>query len=250
MQAYFTLVRRELGSHFYSWTGYVVIGIVLFLIGFSFADLLRALNAEATDRPVTELFYITPYFWLILVTAAPVITMRSFAQEKYSGTFETLMTTPVSDLQVVMGKFTGAMLFYVLMWLPLVACLYVVQYYSNGASLVQPSTLSGALLGIFLLGALYMSIGCWASSLTRNQIIAAMITFGIGISLFLISFFAGSFSAASGLVAQLMAQLALVEHMKDFSRGIVDTRPVVFYISFTILFLFLNLKVVESRRWK
>jgi ABC-2 type transport system permease protein len=250
MQAYFTLVRRELGSHFYSWTGYVVIGIVLFLIGYSFADLLRSLNAEATDRPVTELFYVTPYFWLILVTAAPVITMRSFAQEKYSGTFETLMTTPVSDLQVVLGKFSGAMLFYVFMWLPLVACLYVVQYYSNSSSLVQPSTLAGTLIGIFLLGGLYMSIGCCASSLTRNQIIAAMITFGIGITLFLISFFAGSFSKASGITAQVMAQLALIEHMKDFSRGVVDTRPVVFYLSFTILFLFLNLKVIESRRWR
>jgi ABC-2 type transport system permease protein len=250
MQAYWTLVRREVGSHFYSWTGYVVIGIVVFLIGYSFADLLRALNAEATDRPVTELFYVTPYFWLILVTAAPVITMRSFAQEKYSGTFETLMTTPVSDFQVVMGKFSGAMVFYILMWLPLVACLYVVQYYSNSSSLVEPKTLGGTLIGIFLLGALYMSIGCWASSITRNQIIAAMITFGIGIMLFLISFFAGSFSTASGVIAQVMAQLALIEHMKDFSRGIIDTRPIVFYLSFTLVFLFLNLKVVESRRWR
>jgi len=250
MQAYFTLVRRELGSHFYSWTGYVVIGVVLFLIGYSFADLLRALNAEPTDRPLTELFYVTPYFWLILATVAPVITMRSFAQEKYSGTFETLMTTPVSDLQVVLGKFSGAMVFYILMWLPLVACLYVVQYYSNNSSLVQPSTLIGTMTGIFLLGGLYMSIGCCASSLTRNQIIAAMITLGIGITLFLVSFFAGSFSKATGVTAQVMAQLALMEHMKDFSRGIVDTRPVIFYLSFTVLFLFLNLKVVESRRWR
>src|SRR6185436_5218592 len=158
--------------------------------------------------------------------------------------------TPVSDFQVVISKFTGALLFYILMWLPLIFCVYVVQHYSNSSLLVKPSTVGGTLIGILLLGGLYMSIGCCASSFTRNQIIAAIITLGVGAMLFFISFLAGSFSSTTGLTAQLMAQLALREHMADFSRGIVDTRPVIFYISFTILFLFLNLKVVESRRWK
>lgn len=250
MQAYFTLVKRELTSHFYSWTGYVIIGTVLFLIGMSFAQMLGALNAEATLRPVVELFYSTTYFWLILLMASPIITMRSFAQEKYSGTFETLMTTPVGDLQVVLAKFSGALLFYILMWLPLIACLFVVQHYSNNSALIDTNSLGGTLLGILLLGALYISVGCCASSLTRNQIIAAIITLGIGISLVVLSFVASNFTNQSGLEAQLMAQLALLDHMKDFARGIVDTRPVVFYLSFTVLFLFVNLKVVESRRWR
>ena len=81
--------------------------------------------------PVTELFYATPFFWLILLLAAPVITMRLFAQEKFSGTFETLMTTPVSDLQVVLAKFTAALLFYLVMWLPLLACMFVVRHYTQ-----------------------------------------------------------------------------------------------------------------------
>src|SRR5713101_6910936 len=129
MQAFCTLVRRELGAHFFSWTGYVVIAAVLFLIGFSFHSLIRDLNTEATDRPLTEVFYLTMYFWVILWIAAPVITMRSFAQEKYSGTFETLMTTPVSDLQVVLAKFTGAMVSYFLMWLPLIGCLFIIRHF-------------------------------------------------------------------------------------------------------------------------
>src|SRR5438067_4486473 len=131
MHAFCTLVRRELGAHFFSWTGYVVISAVLFLMGFSFHTLIRDLNAEATDRPLTEVFYLTMYFWLILWIAAPVITMRSFAQEKYSGTFETLMTTPVSDLQVVLAKFTGGMIFYLLMWLPLIGCLVIIRHFSH-----------------------------------------------------------------------------------------------------------------------
>src|ERR671919_49427 len=131
MQAYWTLVRRELGAHFFSWTGYVVIACVVFLMGLSFNSLLVALNSEATDQPVTEVFYSTYFFWLILLFGAPVITMRSFALEKYSGTFETLMTAPVSDLQVVLAKFTGVLLFYMLTWLPLLACIGVVCYFTR-----------------------------------------------------------------------------------------------------------------------
>src|SRR5437773_1717194 len=177
MRAYWTLARRELGSYFFSWTGYVVIAAVLFLLGSSFNNLLGALNAEATDRPVTEVFYGTMYFWIILLVAAPVITMRSFAQEKSSGTFETLMTTPVSDLQVVLAKFSGALIFYALMWLPLVACLLVIRHFSHEPSVLEGPTLLSTFAGILLLGAMYMALGCLASALTRSQIIAAIISF-------------------------------------------------------------------------
>jgi len=233
-----------------SWTGYVIIAAVLFLIGFSFANLLLALNSEATDRPITEVFYGTMYFWLIVVVAAPVITMRSFALEKYSGTFETLMTTPVSDFQVVLAKFTGAMLFYVLMWLPLLGCLFVVRYYSNDPTVLDAGTVGATFLGIFLLGGLYMSLGCFASAITRSQINAAMISFAGGVAIFLLSFISLSMSTQSGLKAQIFMHLGLIEHMQDFARGVIDTRPVVFYLSLTIFFLFLTFKVVESRRWK
>src|ERR1051325_7620833 len=174
MQAFFTLVRREVGAHFFSWTGYVVIAAVLFLMGYSFHNLLLALNAEATDRPVTEGFYSTMCFWLILLVAAPVITMRAFSLEKYSGTFETLMTAPVSDLQVVLAKFTGAMIFYLLMWLPLVGYVFIVHHFSNDPAAFDWRSLGTTALGIVLLGGLFMALGCFASSLTRSQIIAAV----------------------------------------------------------------------------
>ena len=250
MQAWWTMVRRELGGIFGSWTGYVVISVVLFLLGLCFVSLLQALNAAPTEQPVMELFFSTFYFWLILLLAAPIITMRSFALEKYSGTFETLMTTPVSDFQVVMAKFTGAMIFYMMMWLPLLGCIFIVRHYSNAPGVIDPATLGSTFLGIFLLGMLYMSLGCCASALTRNQIIAAMIAFALGISLFLLSFLSLSFSSQTGWLAQLFAHLSLIEHMRDFARGVVDTRALIFYSSLTGLFLFLTHKVVESRRWK
>jgi ABC-2 type transport system permease protein len=250
MRAWWTLVRRELGAYFISWTGYVVIGVVVFLFGLCFALLLQALNGEKTEQPIMELFYNTYYFWLILLLASPVITMRSFAHEKFSGTFETLMTTPVSDLQVVLAKFTGAMVFYLLTWTPLIACIFVVRHFSNDPGALDLGTLASTFLGITLLGGLYTSLGCFASSLTRSQIIAAMFSFALGISLFLLSFISYAMAGATGWTAQVFAHLSLIEHMRDFSRGVVDVRPLVFYLSLTGLFLFLTLKAVESRRWK
>jgi ABC-2 type transport system permease protein len=176
--------------------------------------------------------------------------MRSFAHEKFTGTFETLMTTPVSDLQVVLAKFTGAVIFYLLTWAPLLGCVLLVRHFSNEPGALDVGTVGSTYLGIALLGALYMSMGCFASSLTRSQIIAAMFSLALGISLFLLSFLSAVLAAQSGWLAKLFAHLSLAEHMHDFARGVVDLRAVVFYLSLTALFLFLTLKAVESRRWK
>jgi ABC-2 type transport system permease protein len=250
MQAYLTLTRRELASYLVSWTGYVIIAVAAFLMGLSFVVLLEQLRATPSPMPVTELFYSTAYFWLILLLAAPVITMRLFALEKFSGTYETLMTTAVSDTQVVLAKFTAALLFYVVMWLPLLACVFILRHYTNDRSALDLGALGGTCLGILLLGCLFTSLGCWASALTSSQIIAAMISFAGGFSLFLLSFLADQFEVNAGWQAQAFAYISMFDHLRDFARGVVDTRPMAFYLSLTCLFLFLTLRTVESRRWK
>jgi ABC-2 type transport system permease protein len=250
MRAYWALVRRELSSYFLSWTGYVVIAAVLLLLGSSFANLMAALNEEATDRPLTELFYSTYYFWLILLLGAPVITMRVFAQEKATGTFETLMTTPINELQVVLAKFTGAMIFYILMWLPLLACLGIVRVYAGEQAALDAGTVGATFLGIYLLGAVYVALGCFASSLTRSHLVAVMIGLAAGVSFFLLSFLSALFTATDGWKGRFFGYVDLIEHMKDFAAGVVDTRPVVLCLSLAVFFLFATVKVVESRRWK
>lgn len=251
MRVWLTLVRRELAGYFVSWTGYTVIAVVAFLFGLSFYILLNQMNLSEADKPLTEMFYdsLSFFMWMILLLASPLITMRTFAHEKFTGTFETLMTTPVSDLQVVLAKFFGSFFFYVVLWSPLVGCLFVVRHFSNDPTAIDPGTLGGTLLGIGLLGALYMALGCFASSLTRSQIIAAMIALALGVSLYLLSFLSYAMTA-TGWMAKIFNHLSLVEQMRDFARGVVDIRPVVLYLSLTVLFLFLTLKSVESRRWK
>jgi len=252
MRAYLTLVRRELGGFFVSLTGYAVIASVLLLLGLSFTGMLSALNDDPHGlvAPLTEVFYRTYYFWWILVFIAPVITMRSFAFEKWSGTYETLMTTPVSDLQVVLAKFTGTLLFYILSWLPLFGCIAVVRYFTREPTLLDPWTLASTFFGITLIGCLYMSMGCFASALTRSQIIAAMNSFVLGLGLFILSLRSLVPAPSADWAAKVFSYISLGEHMEDFVGGFVDTRHIVFYLSLTFFFLFLTLKVVESRRWK
>ncbi len=250
MRAYVTLTRRELSGYFLSMTGFVIIAGALFLMGLSFVVLLQNLQQEPTPMPVTELFYITPFFWFILLLSTPVITMRLFALEKFSGTFETLMTAPVTELQVVLAKFSAALIFYMLMWLPLIACLFVVRHYTSDPSSFDLSALASTFAGILLLGCLFLSVGICASALTRSQVTAAMISLLFGASLFLIGVLAGQIPFQTAWQSQVLSALNLFEQMHDFARGVIDTRPIVLYLSLTLFFLFLTLRVVESRRWK
>src|ERR1700748_3291887 len=112
MTIFWALLRRELGAFFYSWTGYIIIATIALLTGGSFVQLINALGNDPWPMPVTQMFFGTYFFWTIVLLSAPVITMRLFALEKASGTFETLMTTSVGDAQVVIAKFASAFIFY------------------------------------------------------------------------------------------------------------------------------------------
>ena len=139
----------------------------------SFASMIELLNNEASEAPLTELFYTTHSFWFIIVVTSPVITMRTFAQEKSLGTFETLMTAPVGEWSVVLAKFTGSLIFYALMWAPLAGCIWIIRHYSRDSSPWDPGALACLFAGILMLGAMFTSFGVLASSLTRNQSAAA-----------------------------------------------------------------------------
>jgi len=250
MKIFCTLTRRELAAFFCSITGYVIIAAVALLIGLSFVVLMTNLGSEPSPMPVTEMFYRTYFFWLIVLVATPALTMRLFALEKYSGTFETLMTTPVGDLQVVAAKFASALVFYTVMWLAMLPCLFIVRHFTNQPGTLDAGTIGGMYLGVLLVGGLFLSVGCFASSLTRSQMASAMISFVIGVTLFSLGFLAQAISLTAHWQSQVLSYFNLFEQMHDFARGVVDTRAVVFYVSLTFFFLFLTLRVVESRRWK
>jgi len=248
MKIFGTLLRRELASFFFSLTGYVIIAAVTLVIGSSFVMLVHNLGTKPFLMPVTEMFFNSLMFWLIVILMTPVVTMRLFAQEKASGTFETLMTTQVTDLQVVAAKFLAAVFFYMVAWLPTLACLVVVQRLTNQPRL-DPGMVGTMYLGIMLSGSLFISIGCLASALTRSQMVAAVVSLAVGILLFILAYMA-QLPAAGQSPANPLFYFNLFEQMKNFTRGVLDTQVVVFYLSATFVFLFLTLHVVEGRRWK
>ena len=249
MRIFLTLLRRELAAFFYSLAGYIIIAAVALLVGEGFITVIQNLGTDASPMPVTELFYNTYYFWMIVLLAAPVMTMRLFALEKASGTFETLMTTQIGDVAVVAAKFFAAMIFYLIAWLPLLVCLYIVGHFSRQHIGLDAGTIGGMFLGIFLIGCLFISLGCFASAITNSQMAAAMVSFVLGMSLFSLAFLAKALPPNSDLT-QIIPYFNLFDQMDSFARGVVDTRVVGFYLSASFFFLFLTLRVVESRRWK
>ena len=250
MSVFRALVRRELSAFFQGPTGFIIIAAVMFLIGLGFLVVLSGLNGEATPMPVTQVFYGTYFFWVILLLIAPVITMRSFAMERASGTYESLMTAPVGDWQVVLSKFAGALIFYMILWVPLLICSVVVRFYVGESAVLGLGTMFTSALGILMVGCLYMSIGCFASALTRNQAVAAVSGFALGAALFFTGFFSYFAGDRTDWLSQLARHISLANHMESFTRGMIDLGAIVFFLSLTGLFLYLTHKVVESRRWK
>jgi len=249
MRIFWALLWRELGTFFYSITGYVIIAAVALVIGSTFVMLIHNLGMDPISMPLTEVFFNSLIYWIIVILVAPVITMRLFALEKASGTFETLMTTQVGDAQVVAAKFSTAAIFYLLMWLPAFASLFIVQHFTNQPR-IDWGMMGGMGLGILLSGCLFLAIGCLASAMTKNQVTAAMISLAVGVILFIVAYMAQNISSTDQSQLQILSYFNLFQQMQDFTRGVVDTRTVIFYGSATFLFLFLTLRVVESRRWK
>jgi ABC-2 type transport system permease protein len=250
MRVFLTLLRRELGTYFVSLTGYITIAAVALLCGWSFWVLISNMGTEPFQLPVTELFFQSPMFWFILLIANAVITMRLYAHEKYSGTYETLMTTPVTDVQVVSAKFTAAWLFFMIAWLPFLACAYFIEHYARQAGALDPGVLGCTYLGIALFGAFFVSFGSLASALTANQMVAAMISLLLGMTCFGLSYVVGPAFAGGTWREQALSRFAFFDQIREFAHGVIDTRSVVVLGSLTFLFMFLTLRVVESRRWK
>jgi ABC-2 type transport system permease protein len=181
----------------------------------------------------------TVFYWIFLVVA-PLITMRLVAEERRSGTIEVLLTSPVTEPQVILGKFTAVFLFYLVLWLPTV--LYVLMVKSQAA--IDWGAVASSYLGVTLVGAVFVSLGLLASALARSQVVAAMIAFTGLVVLFSLPL-AGSLLGPGSVFSAVIDHADLWQHMADYSKGIVDTRHVVFELSLTVLFLFVSTKSLE-----
>jgi ABC-2 type transport system permease protein len=248
MKAFFAMWRRELAGYFLSPVAYVVSIFFLVVMGLVFWLLASALVNGPPGVSVMNVLFATPFFWMVMLVVAPVLTMRLIAEEKRAGTFETLLTAPVSDTAVVLAKYAGAVSFYVILWVPTLAYFFILREFSSVVAPVDAGPMLGGYLGALLVGLFYLAIGLFCSALTSNQIIAAI----MGFSLMGVFFFVGllGYVAHDELLRKVCLYVSSYDHMYDFSRGAVDTRPVVLYLTGTALMLFATVRVVEARKWK
>jgi ABC-2 type transport system permease protein len=238
MNRVLVIARRELGSFFCSPVAYVAMSIFLLCTGFSFLD------DFAPGQPA-EMRHIFEFMVWLLIFIIPVLSMGLLAQEFASGTIETLLTAPVNEFEVVVGKFLGSIFFFLVLLAP--TLLYVVLLRVWGQPDFGP-ILSGY-LGIVLVGCLFTSVGLFCSSMTRSQVVAAALTALILFLVTVVPWYAGGKANLSG-IGSLISDQAVYRRYSDFSKGVIDLGNVVFFLATTVVFLFLSVKVVESRRWK
>jgi ABC-2 type transport system permease protein len=239
-------VARELRAYFLSPLAYIVAALLLVVNGLVFGVIISFLNdpRAPAGAPLEYFFGQTIYFWLVLLFVTPVITMRLISEERRSGTIETLMTAPITEGQVVLGKFVAAWLFYVFLWLPTLSYAGILAYHHE----VDWGPVASGYVGILGIGALFLSIGVLATAFTRNQLVAAILTFALLIPVFTFGLLEMLMNAEAAKT--IFGYLNLWQHMEEFSKGIVDTRHLVYYASATAFFLFLATRALAARKWR
>ena len=250
MRKFYTLLSREVRSYFYSPIAYVVLVFFLLVSGVDFYFQISYMNQRPMAYSVQEAFFNSIFFWFAFVLIFPLITMRLFAEEFKLGTIEPLMTAPVHDWQVVLAKFFGAFVFYIVLWIPTLLYFAIFQAITHQPAANSAGAYWGSYLMLLLLGMFYIAIGCLASVLTKNQIVAAIISFCAITLLFFLGLIQFILLYVSSAMRDLLGYFSALEHMGTFSRGIIDTRPIILYVSMTILVLALTYQAFQSRKWR
>src|SRR5256886_16121486 len=250
MRKFFVLLLREVRSYFYSPIAFIVLVFFLLVAGVDFYFQISFMNQRPVQYSVQEAFFNSVFFWFAFVLVFPLITMRLFAEEFKLGTIEPLMTAPVRDWQVVLAKYFGALFFYLVLWIPTLLYFAIFQKLTHQSPANSPGAYWGSYLMLLLLGMFYLSIGCLASVLTKNQIIAAIISFCAITLLFFLGLVQFILLDVSSTTRDLLGYFSAIEHMGTFSRGMIDTRPIVFYLSMTIVMLTLTCQAFQSRKWR
>ena len=257
MRNILAIAAKDIRSQFVSPIAYVVLTGFLLLGGWFFFNLLARFNyllqlylsfrnPEAMQQLNLNDLVIGPLLHnlsVVLVILVPVITMRSFAEEKRSGTYELLMTSPLSVTEIVIGKFLGTFVFVFVMVLLTAAYPLILLAYGNP----ELGVILGGFLGLLLLATAFSSVGLLTSSLTENQIIAAVSCLVVLLLLYVISWPA---ETAGETMGAILKYLSLTEHFAEMVKGVIDTKDVVYFLSVTVLSLFLTQRSVESLRWR
>jgi ABC-2 type transport system permease protein len=240
------VLRRELKAYFYSPLAYIVLTFILLIQGYSFSVIVAFLSDPRypAGKPLELFFGGTIFPWLVLLFGGTFLTMRLISEELRSGTIETLMTAPVSETQVVLGKYFAALVFFAFLWAPTLVYVAIIRAFTP----VDWGPIAASYLGVLGIGALFLAVGIFASATSKNQIVAAIVTFFCLLVLFSIGLVENLVNGE--LAKKILGHLNLWTHMDDFAKGIVDTRRLVYYVTASGLFLFLTTRALTAKKWR
>lgn len=250
MRSFLILLLKELRSFFLSPLAFALMGLFLFLNGWLFASLVQAMRTSVSPRSLIANYFSSGWFWMSYFILFPLITMRLFAEEKKLGTLEGLFTAPVRTAEVLLAKYAATVTLYAALILPLFGFFIAFERIAGEGAAFHPGAFWGSALGLLLIGLLNVAIGTLASAVTANQLIAAMITF-VGVMLhYFLGFLHQFVSLPGSLWTSALTYFSSAEHMAAFSDGLIDTRPVIYYLSLSILLLSFTHQVLDYRRWR
>jgi ABC-2 type transport system permease protein len=248
------IAHKELRGYFASPIAYIVIGLFALTYGYFFYALLLFFDRQSmqlagagagaslnvNEQLISPAFQNTMVVFLFIL---PMITMRTYSEEKRSGTIELLLTAPLTDFQIIMGKFLGAMGLYAAMLAVTLVHVGILFVIGNP----EPLPIVTSYLGMLLMGGCFISVGLLISSMTKNQIVAGMVTFVVFLMLWVINWIATFMGPTTQAV---LNYLSFTDHLNDFMRGVIDTKHVVYYVTFMAFGLFLTARSVDTERWR
>lgn len=255
MRGFYAVFRKETANFFVSPIAYAVLTIFLLIVGFIFwanVSYMSMISLKAANNPmVVERINVTDFIvrplmqnmGFILLFVMPLLTMRLFSEEKKSGCIELLLTYPVTDFGILAGKFAAAMLLLLVLLagtLPMILLVF-------GLSEPETGTILSGYLGLLLMGSSFLALGIFISSLTENQIVSAAASFGAALLFWIL----GWSSVLTGdKIGAVLQQLAILEHLESFNKGVIALADLSFFVLFTAFFLFLTMRSLETRRWR
>lgn len=258
MRNFFFILAKEVRSYFNSPIAFVIITIFTVLTGYYFYNLFAVfstLSFQAQTDPliasqfgalnVTE-FVVRPFIGnvsVVMLIMLPMLTMRVFAEEQKTGTMELLLTYPIKDTEAIMGKYAGCMCIFLIMLTLSLPCVFLIEFFGDP----EWGVVAAGYVGLVLMGSAFISLGIFMSSLTENQVVAAVLTFACLLIFFLISYSAGF---AGETMGRVLEYISFNYHVRNFIKGVIDTSDVLYYLLFTMFFIFLSMRSLESTRWR
>lgn len=250
-----SILKREIKAYFVSPIAYVVLAIFLLIVGFFFYNMLMWFNMRSLQMASNPYMsrgmnlnemVMRPLFQnmsVIILLVIPMLTMRLYAEEKKSGTIELLFTAPIADVETAVGKFLAA--FFMLVLMAGLTLLY--PFILSRVSTIEWGPVWSGYIGFLLMAGAFISLGLMISAFTSNQIVAAVLSFGVILFFWVIGW---SSEIVSGAFGKVLSYLSLIEHFDDFAKGVCDSKDVIYYLSVIFLGIFATVQILESSKWR